>query len=219
MNDMSAVIVPKSDQINADSLLAGPITIRITTVDIRPGSEQPVTIHYEGEEGKPWRPCKSMCRVLVAAWGPDAKAYAGKSATLYCDPSVKWGGMEVGGIRISHLSHLDRRLVMALTATKGSKKVFTVETLKEVPAPAKRLKFTDWLPAYTEQMRGVPDLAALATFINAEETAVKIRIEGNDAQKAALAKAEDEVRAVLSAHAAAPASDFPGDWTTMGGLT
>ena len=129
MNDMSAVIVPKSDQISADDLLAGPITIRIASVDIRPGTEQPVFIHFEDDNGRPWKPCKSMSRVLVAAWGPDAKNYAGRDVTLYRDATVKWGGMEVGGIRISHMSHLERAMTIALTATKGSRKPFVVKPL------------------------------------------------------------------------------------------
>lgn len=131
MNDMSKVIVPKSDQINTDDLISGPLTITITGVDIRPGTEQPVSIYFEGDNGKPWRPCKSMSRVLVAAWGADAKQYVGRSVTLYRDPKVKWGGMEVGGIRVSHLSHIDRDMVMALTATKGKRAPHTVKPLKQ----------------------------------------------------------------------------------------
>lgn len=137
MTDMREVIVPKSDQINADDLIAGPRTITITEVTIRPGTEQPVSIHFEGDNGKPYKACKSMCRVLVNAWGPDAKAYVGRSLTLYRDPTVKWGGMEVGGIRISHMTHIDREMVMALTATKGSRKPFLVKPLTaEAPKPA-----------------------------------------------------------------------------------
>lgn len=130
MNDMSMVILAKSDQLSADDLLAGPITITITNVAVRPGTEQPVTIEYDGGGGRPWKPCKSMSRCLVAAWGADAKAYAGRSVTLYRDPSVKWGGMEVGGIRISHMSHIEREMVMPLTATKGVKKAYKVKPIQ-----------------------------------------------------------------------------------------
>jgi hypothetical protein len=85
--------------------LTGPITITITGVTVKGGGqEQPVAIHFEGDDGKPYKPCKSMSRVLVSAWGPDSSKYVGRSLTLYCDPKVKWGGMEVGGIRISHMS-------------------------------------------------------------------------------------------------------------------
>ena len=86
MNDMSSVIVPRSDQLNADSLLAGCLTIKISAVNIRPGTEQPVAINYEGDGGRPYRPCKSMARVMVTMWGADANEYIGKSMTLYCDP-------------------------------------------------------------------------------------------------------------------------------------
>ena len=141
MNDMTAIIAPKSDQINSDDLISGPRTITITDVDIRPGTEQPCSIFFDGDNGKPWKPCKSMARVLVAAWGPDAKSYVGRAVTLYRDPSVKWGGMEVGGIRVSHLSHIERDMVMALTATKGKRAPYTVKVLQATPqAPAELLE-------------------------------------------------------------------------------
>lgn len=139
MSDMSSVITPKSDQANADDFLAGPRTIRITEVRITPGSEQPVSIHFEGDNGKPWKACKSMSRVLVAAWGADAKKYVGRYVTLYRDPSVKWAGEAVGGIRISHMSHIEKAFTMALTATRGSRKPYTVNVLdvaQSAPATA-----------------------------------------------------------------------------------
>jgi hypothetical protein len=105
------------------------------SVEINPGTEQPIQIKVAGEN-RVWRPCKSMARCLVAAWGPDAKLYSGKSVTLYRDPKVKWGGLEVGGVRISHMSHIDRPLSMALTATKGRRADYTVKPLiVEAPAP------------------------------------------------------------------------------------
>lgn len=129
MNDMRAVIIPKSDQINADDLLSGSMTITVTEVSIRPGTEQPVSIHFVGDEGKPYKPCKSMARVMVHCWGPDANQYAGRSMTLYCDPKVMWGGMAVGGIRISHMTDIAGAQTMALTATKGTRKPFTIKPL------------------------------------------------------------------------------------------
>lgn len=134
MNDMTPVIVPKSDQVSADDFISGPRTFVIDRVEIRPGTEQPVSIFLADEE-RAWKPCKSMSRVLVSAWGPDSKAYVGRSVTLYRDPKVKWGGMEVGGIRISHMSHISGDLVLALTATKGKRVGFTVKALKAAPAP------------------------------------------------------------------------------------
>jgi hypothetical protein len=168
MNDMRAVIIPKSDQINADDLLGGPITITITNVAIRPGTEQPVAISFEGDNGKPYRPCKSMCRVMVTCWGPDASKYVGRSMTLYCDPKILWGGMAVGGIRISHMTDIDAAHTMALTATKGSKKPFTVQPLAmaqqtwDGPDPLDEPDGTKWLVNLDAALLGVADLDQLA---------------------------------------------------------
>ena len=131
MSDMHQTIVPKSDQLNADDLIGRDLTIKITGVDIKGGQEQPVSIHFEGDNGKPYKACKSMCRVMVTAWGPDSKKYVGRSMTLYRDAKVKWGGMEVGGIRISHMSDIADDMTMALTMTRANKKPFTVRPIKE----------------------------------------------------------------------------------------
>lgn len=133
MNDMVAVTAPKSDQWNFDDFQAEVRTFKITGVKVRPGTEQPVDVLLEGTE-KFYRPCKSMMRCMVAVWGADSSKYVGKSFTLYGDPKVRWGGMEVGGLRISHMSDLSEPLTMALTATKGSRKPFTVRPLVVEPA-------------------------------------------------------------------------------------
>ena len=128
-NSMLQTIIPKSDQLNADDLLGGrTMVITITKVGIKM-DEQPVSLHFEGDNGKPYKPGKSMRRVLVNCWGPDANVYVGRKLKLYCDPAVKFGGMEVGGIRISHMSHIKSRVTMALTATKAQRRPFTVDPL------------------------------------------------------------------------------------------
>jgi len=78
---------------------------------------------------KVYRPCKSMSRVMVQAWGADASKYVGRSLTLYRDPKVKWGGLEVGGIRISHMTGLDSAITMMLTQTQKQRAPFKVQPL------------------------------------------------------------------------------------------
>lgn len=130
MTDLGTTIDPKSDQLNSDDLITGPRTIKITKVSGNESSpEQPVSIYFEGDNGKPWKPGKSMRRVLVQVWGRDSAAYIGRSVTIYRDPSVKFGGLEVGGIRLSHMSDIDTAVTMALTATRASRKPFTVKPL------------------------------------------------------------------------------------------
>ncbi len=129
--DLTASIVPRSDQLNAEDLLAGPRTVTITAVR-RGSAEQPVDIHL-AEFDRPFKPSKTVRRILVAAWGPDAATYVGRRMTIYRDPAVKWGGMDVGGIRISHLSHIDRRMTVALTVTRGKRAPYVVEPLPAAP--------------------------------------------------------------------------------------
>jgi len=136
MNDMEQAIVPKSDQINADDLIAGPMVIKITGVTVDGAQEQPVAVHFEGSK-KLFRPCKSMSRVMVAAWGADSKQYTGRTLKLYRDPNVKWGGMAVGGIRISHMSDINKKMTMMLSMSKKNRAPFVVDILEPAP-PAPR---------------------------------------------------------------------------------
>lgn len=128
MTDISKTVEPKSDQLNADDLICGPKTIKITDVSLVSG-DLPVAINYEGDNGKPWKPCKSMRRVLIRVWGKDGNAYKGRSVVIFCDPKVKFGGAEVGGIRISHVSHIKEEITIALTATRTSRKPYVVKPL------------------------------------------------------------------------------------------
>lgn len=129
MTDVSRTIAPKSDQLNADDLIAGPRTIVVTGVRGNDTADQPISVYFEGDEGKPYKPCKSMRRVMVAAWGPQGDTYTGKAMTLYCDPHVKFGGIEVGGIRISHMSHIKEDLTLALTVSRANRKPFKVRKM------------------------------------------------------------------------------------------
>ena len=111
--DMSDSIIPRSDQQNFDDYLAGPRTVTIEKVT-RGSAEQPIDIHLVEYPGRAYKPSKSMRRVLVTAWGKDASAYVGRRMRLYGDPDVKFAGQKVGGIKISHLSNIDKVLTLSL---------------------------------------------------------------------------------------------------------
>ncbi len=128
MTDLRKTIIPKSDQLNADDLIGTTKTIKVTKVSLAAG-DQPIAINYDGDGGKPYLPCKSMRRVMVNVWGCDGNEYVGRSMTLYRDDKVTFGGMAVGGIRISHMSHIDKDVTMALTATRANRKPYTVKPL------------------------------------------------------------------------------------------
>ena len=163
--DITATLEAKSAQLNTDDLIAGPRTITITKVSAG-STEQPVAVSFEGDGGKPWYPCKSMRRVLVAAWGADASQYVGRGVTLFRDPTVMYGGIQVGGIRVSHLSGIDGPLSIALTVTRQKRAPYRVEPLKAAPAPAAAPPAEDLLAAADAACRrsGLTD-SGLAAFV------------------------------------------------------
>lgn len=128
---MSFTVIPKSDQLNFDSFISGQgKIIKITSVIINVAAEtQKCTIHYEGENGRPYKPNKSMCRVLFKIWGEDENIYVGRHLSLYGDPTVRFGADEVGGILISHMSNIDNPVTVMLTKTRANKRPFTVQPL------------------------------------------------------------------------------------------
>jgi hypothetical protein len=127
VENLTDTIKPKSDQLNADDLLTGSITVTIT--GIRRGSaDQPIVIDID-QGLMPYKPCKTMRRLLIMVWGENGREWVGRSMTLYNDPSVKWAGVAIGGIRISHVSHISQRQSFMLTATRGKKIEHTVQPL------------------------------------------------------------------------------------------
>ena len=135
-------IIPKSDQLNYDDVMAGPLTVRVT--GLAAGSaEQPVIVRVAdaatGAALRDYKPCKSMRRVLIAAWGDKGKDWVGKSMTLVGDDSVVFGGVRVGGIRISHVSGIAADMSVMLTTTRSKRAAYVVRALKTTdkaqPAP------------------------------------------------------------------------------------
>ncbi len=129
LTDLRPTITPKSDQLNAEQLIGGDMTITVTDVRASESGEQPVSIYYENDQGRPFKPCKTMRKVLIFAWGENATLWAGRSMQLFNDPAVKFGGVEVGGIRIRALSHIDKPLSLNLTSTKGKKSAHRIGVL------------------------------------------------------------------------------------------
>jgi hypothetical protein len=58
-----------------------------------------VFIRFEGRD-KPFAACKEACAPIAALYGLDTKAWVGKWITIFPDPTVKYGGQAVGGIRV-----------------------------------------------------------------------------------------------------------------------
>jgi hypothetical protein len=126
-------IAPKSDQLNYDDLIAGAIRVRVTGMS-KGTPDQPVVVKIvnamTGKAMRDYKPCKSMRRVLIAAWGDHGKDWIGKEALLVGDASVRFGGAEVGGIRISHVSGISEPMRLMLTTTRSKRTAFTVGVIE-----------------------------------------------------------------------------------------
>lgn len=132
--DIAATIVAKSDQLNADDLVAGPITARVIGLK-RGTADQPVLVVLDNAK-QPWKPCKTARRVLVFGWGGDPTKWIGRSLKLYRDDSVLWGGKAVGGIRVAAMSHIPKAFTLSLAVAKGKKSDCTIDVL-DAPEPGR----------------------------------------------------------------------------------
>ncbi|KQP83767.1 hypothetical protein [Aeromicrobium sp. Leaf291] len=132
---MRVTIEKKTDQLNFEDFLGG-VTRTVTIVEVRKGTkEQQYDIAIEGDR-RVWRPSVTVLKLLVEAWGDDATQWVGRRATLYGDPTVMFGPDRVGGIRVSHVSHIDKPVTANLTKTRGKRMAHTVQPLMEAaPAP------------------------------------------------------------------------------------
>ncbi len=117
IENLSDTVKTKSDQLNADDLVGGSIDVLIT--GIRRGSaDQPIIIDIQGY--MPFKPCKTVRRILIKGWGDNGHSWVGKSLRLYNDPTVKWAGVAIGGIRVSHMSDIEP-FTIALNASAKHK--------------------------------------------------------------------------------------------------
>lgn len=132
---MKITAEPRSDQWNADDFIGGPRTF--TIAGVKHGSaEQKYDIELVEGEGRAWRPPLTVLRLLMAAWGDDATVWRGRLVTLYRDPTVRFGPDSVGGVRVSHMSHLPggKPFEDRFTVSRGRKQQIHVEPLPDIAA-------------------------------------------------------------------------------------
>ena len=139
--DITDTLAPNSSQVNADDFVGRTAVVTVAGVEKIAG-EQPLAVHLVEFPGRPWKPGKTVRRILAAAWGTDASQWAGRRAELFTDPKVTFGKSEVGGIRVSRMSHIDKPLSLALTATRGKKQTHRIEPLPD-STPAAEVQ-PDW---------------------------------------------------------------------------
>lgn len=151
--DVSFALEAKSDQLNAVDIMGTDLIIKIREVRVNQG-DQPVSVFFEGDHNRPWKPSKGMLRILAGAWGRDSSAWVGKYAKLYFEPSVTYAGKAVGGIRIRALSDIPANgLTFALTISRQKREPYIVPLLKVETTLYPAERFAKALPAMTKKMQ------------------------------------------------------------------
>lgn len=128
-DDMSDTIKPNSEQLNSEDLLLGPITVTITGV-ARGSAEQPIAVSIDGGH-MPFMPCKTVRRCLISCWGKNGADWVGKRMELFCDKSVTYAGVQVGGIRVSKVSGIDTAVSLMLSTKRGKRAPAIIHPLAE----------------------------------------------------------------------------------------
>jgi len=137
-SDLRKALEAKSDRLNADDLMAGNRVIKITDVRIMlTAPDGKVVVQYEGGAGKPWKPSKGMGRVMAALWGEDEREWVGRSVELFREPTVVFGGDEVGGIQICGMSHIANDATVIVTKNRKQKAKISVRKLPDQVASQK----------------------------------------------------------------------------------
>lgn len=153
MANISAAIEAKSDQLNAVDIVGGDRVIKITNITVRSG-DQPVSIYFEGDHGKPWKPSKGMLRIMAKAWGDESDIWVGRSAKIFFEPSVVYAGKEVGGIQIRALSDIPKNGIKTiLVKSKQKREPYIVEWLDTARPLYPEDKFSAGLPAMVKAIK------------------------------------------------------------------
>lgn len=151
--DIGFALEAKSDQLNAVDIMGTDLIIKIRDVKVNQG-DQPVSVYFEGDNGRPWKPSKGMLRILAGAWGRDSSAWIGKHAKLYFEPSVTYAGKAVGGIRIRALSDIPANgLTFALTISRQKREPYIVPLLIVEATTYPSERFDKALPVMAKKMQ------------------------------------------------------------------
>jgi len=159
---VKVTIEKNTDQLNFEDFLGG-VTRVVTVAGVTKGrKEAQYDIAIEGDD-RYWRPPPTVLKQLVAAWGDETVEWVGRRAMLYGDPNVMMARQKVGGIRVSHLSHIAAPVTENLSVTRGKRKPHTVDPLPDAAplSPVDKLR-AEWQTADPERRKVIEaEVAAL----------------------------------------------------------
>jgi len=136
MIDLSKTTKGNVDQIDAMAVNE-PKVIKVShvTENLKNGEvdkQQPVSIHWFNGDGTPFKPCLTMRRVLEKVWAKDASTFVGRYLKLYNLKTVSFGKENTGGVRISHLSNIEKNITVKVKSARGKYTDYTVNKLDDL---------------------------------------------------------------------------------------
>ena len=131
---------PKTDQLNADNLRG--INSVVVTVKGPCSRGNDGKMHIPLEECKPFKPATGQGRILTEIWG-NWENWPGRKIRLYRDPDVTYGGVACGGIKISEISHINRKHTVPVRQNRNKVVMQDIHPIKEEvdPVIAVQVKF------------------------------------------------------------------------------
>lgn len=153
MADVSETLEAKSSQLNAVDIMGVEPVITVREVSVSPGGDQPISVYFNGDNNKPWKPSKGMRRILAAGWGRNSDDWIGRSVKIYFEETVTFGGKEVGGIRIRSMSDIPAAGInCALTISRTKREAYHVPLLVVSKAVYPEADFDKRFPAMQKKM-------------------------------------------------------------------
>lgn len=190
----------KSDRLNYENFIMGAKEFTIAKLAKKTDQGKArLLIYFEGYESTPYWPSLGMIKCLSSpdGWGEvPFSDWIGRRMTLFGEPTVVYAGKEIGGIQISHISHIKAEYSTKITLRRGMRIDFTIEplttTAKTAPAAAYP---ADQFAAQLEKMRGsiasgkstadkiVAYCLTIGTLTAEQEAAIRAPIETNTTEE------------------------------------
>lgn len=131
--DLTEAMAVDSSRLNADDLVAGPITVQITGAKTyRAKGKQ--RVQYAISNGHmPWHPCKTQMRLMAEIIGDkSARPWIGKWVALYRDPDVTFGSDTTGGVRLAAVdaSMLDRPREFSVRTGQTARTTYRIDVIR-----------------------------------------------------------------------------------------
>lgn len=151
----------KTDQLNYEHFLGGSITFKVSRIGSKKDQgKKKLLIYMEGHEGTPFVPCMGMIKCLSSpdGWGEKLADWVGRSITLFGDSKVMFGAKEIGGVRVSHISHIAADYVTKITERRGVRIDYLIRKLAAtLAAPAAAYPADQFADKLTAMRKAIAD--------------------------------------------------------------